>query len=106
MQAVVQVAERIGTRRIGRRAGRLDRDIGQLGQRAQLVELAERRGVLLETQQAAMVDDQLQLRMASAILLNCGRNRPAMVATGRPSCSAAGHTQSSLPSCSAFCCSG
>ena len=31
---------------------------------------------------------------------------PAMVATGKPSFSAAGHTQSSLPSCSAFCWSG
>ena len=30
----------------------------------------------------------------------------AMVATGMPSFSAAGHTQSSLPSCSAFCWSG
>src|SRR5206468_1738334 len=49
MQPVMQVLERIGLRRVARSSRGFERDIGELGERAKLVELAESRLILFET---------------------------------------------------------
>src|SRR6185437_2836794 len=97
MQAVLDIAERIALRRIMRRAGRLDRDIGQFCQRQQLIQTYEGLGVLAVPVEAAMVDQQPQIR-------NFPRNNPPIIATGRPSLAAIGHSQSYSPANSRFCC--
>ena len=63
MQPVLDVPERIALGRIMRRAGRLDRDVGEFGERDQLVEMDEGLLVLAVAVEAAMVDDHLEVGM-------------------------------------------
>jgi len=63
MQPVLDVAERIILRRIMRRAGGLDRDIGQLRQRHQFVEMDKGLGIAAKPVEAAMIEDHPQIGM-------------------------------------------
>ena len=87
----MQVLERVGLRRITGRPGCLDGDVGQLGKGAERVEIAERRRILFQPQQAAMIDDQFQSRMRLGNLPELRQEQPghggdwnAFLLGGRP----------------------
>src|SRR5580693_4841148 len=64
VQPVLNISERIILRRIVRRPGRLHRDVRQLRQRHQFVEMDEGLGVTAVAVEPAMIDDHLQPWMA------------------------------------------
>src|SRR5215813_12960928 len=55
VQAVLDVPERIGLRRVMRRAGRLQRHVGELGKRTELVEVDERFRILAVAVEPAVI---------------------------------------------------
>ena len=95
---LVQAAERVGVVGIERTAGQLDGHVRILGQRRQLLHVRKRRIALGASERAHVVHRQLQPGMAGRDLARAGAASPGEQGQRNCAFSAAGQSQSSVPS--------